>query len=116
MAVLGAGAGRNAHTIFEVSKSFSDFTLLNVQIRTGRTHQIRVHLSHINHPVVGETAYGGGRDQTMRDPRRRRAISDLGRQFLHSTRLAFTHPRSGARLEFSSPLPPELEAFLTLIC
>jgi len=112
MAVLGGGAGRTAHTLFEVAERYTEFTLLKVQIKTGRTHQIRVHMAHIGHPVVGDAAYGSGREKAVRDPLIRRAIGELGRQFLHSAQLAFVHPRSGERLEFSSPMPPELRRFL----
>jgi 23S rRNA pseudouridine1911/1915/1917 synthase len=112
MSVLRGGAGRTAHTIFEVAKRNQDFTLLNVQIKTGRTHQIRVHLAHIGHPVVGDATYGGGRENSIRDVAIKRAVQSLGRQFLHSAELAFNHPRSGERLEFKAPLPDELAAFL----
>jgi 23S rRNA pseudouridine1911/1915/1917 synthase len=112
MAVLKGGAGRPAHTIYEVAHRYQDFTLLRVQIKTGRTHQIRVHLSHIGHPVVGDASYGSGRNNSIGNVMIKRAVQSLGRQFLHSTELAFNHPRSGERLEFTSPLPPELAAFL----
>lgn len=112
MSVLRGGAGRTAHTIFEVAKRYQDFTLLKVQIKTGRTHQIRVHLTHIGHPVVGDATYGGGRENSIREVAIKRAAQSLGRQFLHSAELAFNHPRSGKRLEFTAPLPPELAKFL----
>lgn len=112
MSVLRGGAGRAAYTIFEVADRFRDFTLLKVQIKTGRTHQIRVHLAHIGHPVVGDSIYRGGRENAIRDVGLRRAVQSLGRHFLHSAELSFNHPRSGERLSFSSPLPAELAAFL----
>jgi 23S rRNA pseudouridine1911/1915/1917 synthase len=112
MAVLKGGAGRPAHTIYEVAHRYQDFTLLRVQIKTGRTHQIRVHLAHIGHPVVGDVNYGGGRINSIGNLSIKRAVQSLGRQFLHSTELAFNHPRSGERLEFTSPLPSALAAFL----
>lgn len=115
MAVLRGGAGRAAHTIFEVAERYPEFTLLRVQIKTGRTHQIRVHLAHIGHPVVGDALYGGGRDNMVRDAAMKREVRSLGRQFLHSAQLAFMHPRTGERLEFSAPLPPELRHFLALL-
>ena len=108
MAVLRGGKGRSALTLFEVAERYREFTLLKVQIKTGRTHQIRVHLAHIGHPVVGDSTYGGGRENTIRDAAAKRAVQSLGRHFLHSARLAFDHPRSGSRLDFESPLPPEL--------
>jgi len=115
MAVLKGGAGRPAHTIFEVAARYQEFTLLNVQIKTGRTHQIRVHLAHIGHPVVGDSTYGGGRVNEIRDVETRRAAQSLGRHFLHAEKLAFSHPRTGEPLEFTSPLPNELNRLLALL-
>lgn len=112
MAVLRGGAGRAALTLFEVAKRFEEFTLLNVQIKTGRTHQIRVHLSHVNHPVVGDATYGAGRENSVKNAAVKREIKLLGRHFLHSSRLAFLHPRTGEPVEFASPLPQELSGFL----
>ena len=76
-----------------------------VAIATGRTHQIRVHLSAIGHPIVGDPTYGGVHRRVADDLR---AVQRLERPFLHSARLAFTHPRDGRRVEFDSPLPPDL--------
>ena len=115
MAVLKAGAGRPAHTIFQVDRRFQELTLLSVEIKSGRTHQIRVHLSHIGHPVVGDTAYGQGRENTVQDVMTRQRIKSLGRHFLHAARLAFEHPTSHERMEFSSTLPPELESLLKVL-
>ncbi len=112
MAVLRGGAGRIAHTIFEVAQRYQDFTLLKVQIKTGRTHQIRVHLAHIGHPVVADSTYGGGRENSIRNATIKHAVQSLGRHFLHSAELAFNHPRTGERLGFTSPLPAELTALL----
>jgi 23S rRNA pseudouridine1911/1915/1917 synthase len=113
MSVLRGGAGRTAHTIFEVAKRYQDFTLLKVQIKTGRTHQIRVHLAHIGHPVVCDATYGSGRENSIRNVAIKRAVQSLGRHFLHSAELALNHPRTGERLEFTAPLPVELAALLT---
>jgi 23S rRNA pseudouridine1911/1915/1917 synthase len=113
MAVLKGDAGRTAHTMFEVISRYQDFSLLKVQIKTGRTHQIRVHLAHIGHPVVADATYGAGRENSIRSVSARRAVQSLGRHFLHSTELSFDQPRSGKRLEFTSPLPKELARFLT---
>lgn len=115
MSVLRGGAGRTAHTIFEVAERHQNFTLLKVQIKTGRTHQIRIHLAHIGHPVVGDATYGGGRENSIRNAGIKHAVQSLGRHFLHSAELAFTHPRSGERLMFSSPLPEELNRLLLRI-
>ena len=104
--------GRPALTIFRVRQRFKKFTLLDVVIKTGRTHQIRVHLAWLKHPVVGDTEYGQGRDRTISDLRARALIAGLRRQFLHAERLGFRHPRTGEWMEFLAPLPPELEGFL----
>jgi 23S rRNA pseudouridine1911/1915/1917 synthase len=84
-------------------------TLVMVAIATGRTHQIRVHLSAIGHPIVGDPVYGGIR---RRVPNGLRAVMRLERPFLHAARLCFTHPSDGRRVEFDSPLPPDLESVL----
>src|SRR6185369_1978799 len=115
MTVLRGDAGRAAHTIYKVATRYQEFTLLNVQIKTGRTHQIRVHLAHVGHPVVGDSSYGGGRENSIRDTALRRAVQALGRQFLHSAELALNHPRTNERLAFSAPLPDDLASFLTEI-
>jgi 23S rRNA pseudouridine1911/1915/1917 synthase len=84
-------------------------TLANVAIHTGRTHQIRVHLSAIGHPVVGDALYGGVH---RRVPGDLRAVNHLDRPFLHATRLVFKHPEDERRMEFTSPLPPDLQRVL----
>jgi len=104
--------GRAALSLWRVRRRFHRFTLLDVEIKTGRTHQIRVHLAWMKHPVVGDETYGGGRDKTLTDPRVRSAIAALGRQFLHAGRLGFQHPRTGEWLSFTAPLPRELSTFL----
>ena len=84
-------------------------TLANVAIHTGRTHQIRVHLSAIGHPVVGDPLYGGVH---RRVPGDLRAVTHLERPFLHAARLAFAHPADARRMEFTSPLPGDLQRVL----
>jgi 23S rRNA pseudouridine1911/1915/1917 synthase len=105
--------GRSALTLWKVRQRFEKFTLLDIDIKTGRTHQIRVHLASINHPVVGDTTYNAGRDNTVADTKIKKAITDLDRFFLHAERLAFTHPKTGETIQFSQRLPHELEKFLT---
>jgi len=107
--------GRNALTLYRVRRAFDRFTLLDVELKTGRTHQIRVHLAWLKHPVVGDETYGGGRDNTIRDPRLRARVRALNRQFLHAEKLGFKHPQTGEFVKFESPLPPELEDLLTRI-
>jgi 23S rRNA pseudouridine1911/1915/1917 synthase len=105
--------GRSAITLYKVRKHYHRFTLLDVELKTGRTHQIRVHLTWLHHPVVGDETYGGGRDNNIQDARLRSMVRNLGRHFLHAERLAITHPKTGARLEFHAPLPDELSRLLT---
>jgi 23S rRNA pseudouridine1911/1915/1917 synthase len=107
--------GRYALSLWRVRERFDKFTMLEVEIKTGRTHQIRVHLAHIKHPVVGDDIYNGGRDKTVANVKKRTAISHLGRFFLHAERLEFDHPKTGQRLKFSAPLPAELLELLDLI-
>ena len=99
MAVGGAGA-REARTHFTLERALPRATLLSLRLETGRTHQIRVHLQAIGHPVCGDPEYG--------TPGR----LGLERQFLHATRLAFAHPISGEPIEIISPLPADLRAAL----
>jgi 23S rRNA pseudouridine1911/1915/1917 synthase len=80
-----------------------------VAIATGRTHQIRVHLSAIGHPIVGDPVYGGVH---RRVPGHLRSVMRLERPFLHSARLSFTHPSDKRRIDFDSPLPPDLESIV----
>ena len=108
-----AANGRHAISTWKVRQRFEKFTLLDVEIKTGRTHQIRVHLASINHPVVGDATYNEGRDNTIADHDIKRAVQTFNRFFLHAERLAFTHPVSGERMEFVQPIPAELEQFLT---
>jgi 23S rRNA pseudouridine1911/1915/1917 synthase len=105
-----AGRARSAVTRVTWSRDLKGVTLLRVAIATGRTHQIRVHLSAIGHPIVGDALYGGVH---RRVPHPLRAVSKLTRPFLHAERLAITHPRSGERLEFTAPLPDDLLAVVT---
>jgi len=119
------GRGREAITHYCVRRRldtpFGKFTLLEVKIDTGRTHQIRVHLASLGHAVVGDTLYGAARKilltrrllgSRMRASRHSEAVS-LSRNFLHATALELAHPRTGADLSFSRPLPADLEQFLS---
>src|SRR5262249_46810069 len=90
-------------------------TLLDVELKTGRTHQIRVHLSWLKHPVVGDEVYGGGRDKTIASPEIRSAVSKLNRQFLHAAALGFKHPGTREEMKFNAEAPAELQVLLDLI-
>lgn len=92
--------GRSAATAFDVIERLEALTLLEATPRTGRTHQIRVHLAAIGHPIMGDRPYGGGGDDA-------RALG-LSRPFLHAARLSFAHPVTGARVDLEEPLPEDL--------
>jgi 23S rRNA pseudouridine1911/1915/1917 synthase len=104
--------GRGALSLWKVRERFARFTLLEVEIKTGRTHQIRVHLAHIGHPVVGDATYNSGRDNSIADMKLKKALKEMNRFFLHAETLGFDHPETGKRMEFTAPLPEELENFL----
>ena len=97
MAIVSAG--RDAVTEYDVLRQLRGYSLVEARPRTGRTHQIRVHMASIGHPVAGDATYG-------------RPAPGLDRHFLHAHRLAFDHPRTGNRLELESPLPKDLQTFL----
>ena len=99
--------GRQAVTHWKVAEKFAGLTLLEVTLETGRTHQVRVHLSSIGHPVVGDGVYGAGkRKKEICFPGVRKALSEIDRPLLHAGYLQFTHPESQALVEFAVP-PPE---------
>ncbi len=110
-----AANGRYALSLWKVRERFEKFTLVDVEIKTGRTHQIRVHLASLNHPVVGDATYNEGRDNTIANVDIKNAIRIMNRFFLHAEKLSLTHPRTKERLEFTSSLPDELKDFLTKI-
>lgn len=112
MAVRPAGQGRFALTLFRVLERLPEFTLLDIEIKTGRTHQIRVHLAHIGHPVAGDVTYDRGRSNNLKNRRIRVALETLNRPFLHAAGLGFFHPMTEQWLEFNAPLPAELQSFL----
>jgi 23S rRNA pseudouridine1911/1915/1917 synthase len=107
-----APRGREARSSWRIEERFDGAALLRVRIHTGRTHQIRVHLASIGHPVAGDATYGGTRTPSSRRAASREALLSLERPALHAARLAFTHPASGERLSFEAPLPAELLAVL----
>jgi 23S rRNA pseudouridine955/2504/2580 synthase len=101
--------GQEAETIFNRLARGEDTSLLEAQLLTGRTHQIRVHLAHLNHPVLGDEKYG---DFELNKALRKRGLK---RMFLHAARLSLRHPETGQALEFASPLPADLERFAATI-
>jgi 23S rRNA pseudouridine1911/1915/1917 synthase len=108
--------GRQAVTHYRIEERFRAHTLLRVQLETGRTHQIRVHLAHVGLPVVGDPVYGGRRRQVAGDVVPLNALlRDFRRQALHAQRLQFAHPLSGRALEFQAPLPADFVALLSAL-
>jgi 23S rRNA pseudouridine955/2504/2580 synthase len=98
--------GRVAHTVFRLARPLADFTLLEAELLTGRTHQIRVHAAHMGHPIAGDDKYG---DFALN---KRLAPTGLKRMFLHAARLAFEHPAEDRTMVLEAPLPPDLTLFL----
>jgi 23S rRNA pseudouridine1911/1915/1917 synthase len=113
MAVIRAGRG--ALSLYTVRRRYNRFTLLDVELKTGRTHQIRVHLSWLKHPVVGDEVYGEGRDNTVQDAKLKIQIRKLGRHFLHAEQLGFRHPSTEKPMKFKAPLPGELEGLVAML-
>jgi len=105
---------RTAVTHYALQENFGFASLLGIRIETGRTHQIRVHLAHKGHPIVGDSVYGSNRIRSLPSVLLKAGLK-LQRPFLHSSRLQFRHPRSGSLLSFYSPLEPELERFLLAV-
>jgi len=111
-------SGKPAVTLFEVEKKYSFLSLINVQLKTGRTHQIRIHFSHIHHPVFGDPDYSGRNKQIKRLnnlSQRNFALNllkKIERQALHAIRLKLNHPTTGKAMTFEAPLPADFESIL----
>jgi len=98
--------GQDSHTVFALQQAWADYSLLEAQLKTGRTHQIRVHLSHLGFPIAGDDKYGDFvRNKEL-------AKQGLKRMFLHAHSLVLTHPLTGEPLRLAAPLPPELQGFI----
>ncbi len=98
--------GQYAHTIFRLMNNFTDFSLLEAELKTGRTHQIRVHLAALQHPIAGDDKYGNF------ELNRALKKQGLKRMFLHAARVVFKHPLTGQRMELAAPLPADLSKFI----
>jgi len=108
---LKAKNGKHSVTRWRVKERFGRITLLELRLETGRTHQIRVHLTETGFPLLGDPLYpDGGRVNNLADLRLKKMITSLGRQALHARTLGFIHPVTGEYLEFSTPLPDDLQA------
>lgn len=122
MAVIESPAmhrARTAMTDLRVLERFGTFTLIEAKLQTGRTHQVRVHAAYAGHPVVGDPVYSGNR-RLQSGPREfvsavNHMIDDMGSQALHAYSLSFDHPRTGKLLEFTAPMPEEMETLVTYL-
>jgi len=99
-----AAKGKAARTRYKVLEIFTDAALVECNLETGRTHQIRVHMTHIKHPLIGDPTYGRGRAQ--------KKVYDFPRQALHAAAIKFIHPRTGKMMSFTSPLPKDMQGLL----
>ena len=111
MAVHRDSAGRAAHTSWRVLERLHAATLVEAQIHTGRTHQIRVHFQHLGHPVVGDGTYGAKPNARLKEL----ANYAAPRVLLHAKELSFTHPRTQKPLKFDAPLPDDFKRALKLL-
>jgi len=108
--------GREASTFWWLELLFGEVSLVKVVIKTGRTHQIRVHFAHARHPVVGDATYGGKkRVKSVQNPLMRARLSKVKRQMLHARRLALEHPATGETLDLSAPLPADMSDLLQFL-
>ncbi|MCL5668924.1 MAG: 23S rRNA pseudouridine(1911/1915/1917) synthase RluD, partial [Gammaproteobacteria bacterium] len=116
MAVTQSGQGKAAITHYRVQERFRAHTLVKVMLETGRTHQIRVHMAHIRHPVLGDPVYGGRlRMPPSCSEELREALRSFKRQALHAAHLALEHPETGAHMEWSAPLPADMTHLIKLL-
>lgn len=104
--------GRRAITEYEVTERHRYVSLARCRLRTGRTHQIRVHMKHLGHPIVGDPLYSGPQWRGIPDKRVQRALAALGRQALHAAKLTFPHPRDGRTVSFEAALPEDMARVL----
>jgi 23S rRNA pseudouridine1911/1915/1917 synthase len=113
---VNSASPKEAITEVEVLRDFGRYALVEARPRTGRTHQIRVHLSHIGHPIVGDPVYGGGRRRAIKeapDQEIREVMERVKRQMLHAHTLAFIHPQSREWMEFSAPVAEDMEEVIS---
>jgi 23S rRNA pseudouridine955/2504/2580 synthase len=98
--------GQESHTVFELKQAWRDFSLLRAELKTGRTHQIRVHLAHLGFPIAGDDKYGDF------ELNKELARNGLKRMFLHAASIGLKHPASGTKLVIEAPLPADLQKFV----
>lgn len=109
-------SGKTAITHYRVLEKFDGLTYLEIKLETGRTHQIRVHMAHIHHPILGDPSYGGrGRIPKNLSDAHREIIKAFSRQALHAAELSFAHPRTGQAMTFTAPLADDFQEILDII-
>jgi 23S rRNA pseudouridine1911/1915/1917 synthase len=113
MAVVAEG--RRAITDYEVLERLRATSFLRCRLHTGRTHQIRVHMKHLGHPIVGDPVYSGPQWKGIPEKRLQNALSSLTRQMLHAERITFAHPRTGESLTFAAPIPTDMATLLSIL-
>jgi 23S rRNA pseudouridine1911/1915/1917 synthase len=113
MAVVAEG--RRAVTDYEVAERLRYASLLRCRLRSGRTHQIRVHMKHLGHPIVGDPVYSGPQWRGIPDKKIQKALSSLERQALHATRITFPHPRDGRVMVVEAPLPEDMRKIIEML-
>jgi len=104
-----SGSAREARSAYRVLESYGELSLVQVAPQTGRTHQVRVHLAHLGHPIVGDDLYAGARWRGLRSAGLRAAARRMQRPALHAQTLRFQHPGTGAEVEFEAAVPPDLQ-------
>jgi 23S rRNA pseudouridine1911/1915/1917 synthase len=113
MAVIKTG--RPARTLYQVDETFADTCLVSCRLVTGRTHQIRVHMAHAGHALVGDPIYSGRQWRNLDDPTAQNACRTFPRQALHARRLGFTHPTTHEDVEFEAPVPADMRDLIELL-
>jgi 23S rRNA pseudouridine1911/1915/1917 synthase len=108
-------SGRSAVTEYAIEQPLRHASLLRLRLRSGRTHQIRVHLKHLGHPIIGDPLYSGPQWRGIPDKRIQKAIAAFPRQALHAARLTIPHPRTGETMTFESPLPEDMRELLAAL-
>ncbi len=117
MAVVSHGMGRTAITHYRVMEQFREHTLIKLRLETGRTHQIRVHMASIDHPLLGDTVYAGRRLRLMKNTSAElvEALKSYRHQALHAAHIEFVHPITGEALAFDAPLPEDFTNLIKLL-
>ena len=105
-------AGRRAITDYEVTNRLRFASIVRCRLRTGRTHQIRVHMKHIGHPIIGDPIYSGPQWRGIPDKKVQKALASMPRQALHASKLSFPHPATGGAMSFESPVPSDMQAVI----